>query len=151
MMADQALARARRKRWEEKFPEKAAAAKLNWRQAKGRDYHREYQRRQAAIKPDDIAAYKRNIYLKRTYKITLAEYETLLGQQNGRCAICATDDPGRKGRAGKNWMVDHCHDTGKVRGLLCHACNVGIGNFKDDTNIMEKAITYLRKLHINYM
>lgn len=80
--------------------------------------------------------------LKRHYKITLEYFYELLAKQNGRCALCLTDKPGGRGR----WHVDHCHLTGKIRGLLCHKCNVGLGHFDDNLALLEKAATYLKGL-----
>ena len=79
----------------------------------------------------------------RRYGITLEDYNTLLEQQNGVCAICK--NPETLTVKGKivNLSVDHCHDTGVVRGLLCRSCNVGLGNFRDDVNLLETAISYL--------
>lgn len=65
-----------------------------------------------------------------------ADYDDLVQHQEGICAICEepfTDDD----------VIDHCHDTGKVRGLLCHRCNKGLGFFRDKTNILYRAIKYL--------
>jgi len=88
----------------------------------------------------DPVAY-RNQHLKRLYGITLDDYNQMLTEQNDCCAICKTTEPG--GKHGK-FMVDHCHDTGKVRGLLCKRCNIGLGEFNDDTSLLEKAVLYLR-------
>ena len=91
---------------------------------------------------------KRNENLKRNYGITLEEYNTMLENQGGVCAVCGTDDPkGRRSGRGvvKDFYVDHNHITGEVRGLLCNACNRAIGNFQDDPSILEKAVLYLRK------
>lgn len=86
---------------------------------------------------------KKKIYrrqnLKRNYGITLEEYEDLLRQQGGRCAICKSADPVHT----TNFAVDHCHDTGVVRGLLCMNCNQGLGKFKDSKEILSRAIEYL--------
>ncbi len=81
----------------------------------------------------------KNRKLKTTYNISLVDYNTMLDKQNFKCAICNTDVPLGKG----NFKVDHCHISGKVRGLLCHHCNVGIGHFKDDPSLLIKAIKYL--------
>jgi hypothetical protein len=75
--------------------------------------------------------------LLRVYKMTLEDYENLFKAQNGLCAVC--QQPSKK-----KLNVDHCHTTGKVRGLLCWNCNIGIGKFKDNTNVLQNAITYLK-------
>ena len=74
------------------------------------------------------------------YGITLEDYDQILLSQNGVCAICHTTDPGGPG---KRFVVDHNHDTGDVRGLLCNNCNRGIGYLKDSPNILSSALTYL--------
>jgi hypothetical protein len=81
----------------------------------------------------------KDLKLKRTYGIGYAEYLSMLDAQNGCCAICGTDDTGNR----KAFHVDHCHDTGKVRGLLCGNCNSGIGNLRDDIGLLQRAIAYL--------
>ena len=65
----------------------------------------------------------RNCLYKREYGITLEDYDLMLIEQEGKCAVCGSDDPKGKGR----FHVDHDHDTGKVRGLLCHYCNIAEG------------------------
>jgi hypothetical protein len=84
----------------------------------------------------------RRRHLKHLYGLTVDQYDTLLQAQNGRCAICSSDKPGGRG---KHWHVDHCHDQGHVRGLLCRACNTGLGVFKDDPALLRAAIAYLKK------
>jgi hypothetical protein len=79
-------------------------------------------------------------FLQYRYGITLADYDRMLVDQAGRCAICGTTDPG--GRL-KVWSVDHCHNSNKVRGLLCRRCNMGLGYFKDDTDRLLGAVAYL--------
>jgi hypothetical protein len=79
--------------------------------------------------------------LKRRYGITVEEYDAMLEQQGNRCAICRTDKPGGKGR----FHVDHDHQTGEVRGLLCNNCNRALGHFKDNVLILEQAIRYLNE------
>ena len=62
------------------------------------------------------------------------------------CPICGrTKDQRSKGRTGKSWAIDHCHKTGHVRGFLCQNCNSGLGLLKDDINLLEKGIEWLRK------
>lgn len=75
------------------------------------------------------------------YGITLREYERMLAVQDFCCAICHTDEPGGPGR----WHIDHDHKTRKVRGLLCHQCNLMIGHAKDDVITLKSAIQYLKR------
>ena len=84
------------------------------------------------------AANSRRYKLKKKYNLTPEGYDVILKRQNGVCAIC--DGIGVDGR---RLHVDHCHETGKVRGLLCHDCNRGIGMFKDDSKKLQKAANYL--------
>jgi hypothetical protein len=82
--------------------------------------------------------------LKAKYQLNPEHYEQMLKAQNGRCAICKTTDPG--GRHNR-WNIDHCHTTNKVRGLLCHCCNFGLGYFKDNQIILKQSIAYLNCDH----
>lgn len=83
----------------------------------------------------------RNNALKCNYGITLKEYNELLWKQGGRCAICRNIL-----ELGKRTHVDHCHDTGRVRGILCHACNVGIGHFRHSPLLLKLAANYCEKI-----
>jgi hypothetical protein len=74
---------------------------------------------------------------KRRYGITEEQYQQMLADQGNACAICRTPFEGIK------VCVDHCHDTKKVRGLLCDGCNVGLGRFKDSPNLLQRAVDYL--------
>lgn len=85
--------------------------------------------------------------LKRTYGLTIEEYNLLLRLQNYVCAICRRSEVARtstKHRT-RTLAVDHCHLTQKIRGLLCHKCNTGIGNFNDSAQLLQAAIQYLGK------
>ena len=77
-------------------------------------------------------------HCKRLYGITLEEKNALLKSQGGRCALCRTREP-----RGKGWHVDHDHKTKIIRGILCHHCNLGLGQLKDDIKLLHKAIAYL--------
>jgi hypothetical protein len=78
--------------------------------------------------------------IKRVYGIDLNEYHRMLLEQNGECKICGVTEPG----LGRDYFcIDHCHTTGKVRGLLCNSCNVGIARFKDNCELLKNAINYL--------
>jgi hypothetical protein len=80
-----------------------------------------------------------NDSLKKRYGITADEFDRLLKTQNMGCAICKTTNPGRK-----NFGVDHNHETGEVRGLLCTKCNTGLGALGDSVKTLESAIEYLK-------
>lgn len=75
--------------------------------------------------------------LRLRYGIDVEMYDDLLEYQKGVCAICGKPDPR------KMLGVDHNHETGKVRGLLCHSCNVLIGHAREDVEILKKAVAYL--------
>ena len=78
----------------------------------------------------------RQVYLKYHYGISVEQYEALLAQQDGACAIC-------RERSEEALCVDHCHVTRRVRRLLCRRCNLGIGYFRDDPRLLRVAADYL--------
>jgi hypothetical protein len=98
-----------------------------------------------ADNPERTAATKRKFNLAKNYGLTVAEYDALLRSQGGVCAVCGKGEPNAHGRTGKQFAlaVDHCHGTGKVRGLLCQKCNRAIGLLGDDPVLMRRAISYL--------
>lgn len=81
--------------------------------------------------------WRKKSHLKYSYNISIEDYETLLAAQNGICAICGKEESHR------SLSVDHNHNTGAVRGLLCNNCNVAIGMLNDDPNLCIKASRYL--------
>lgn len=85
----------------------------------------------------------RNRQLRANFGITLADYEKMLLEQDGKCAnsACRTSKPGGMGV----FHVDHDHITKKVRGLLCQGCNRGMGYFKDSAEVLIGAAEYLRR------
>jgi len=74
---------------------------------------------------------------KTLYSVTKEQYQLLLRTQNGVCAICRCV-PGKR-----HLHIDHCHESGKIRGLLCGNCNRGIGYLRDDVGILRLALVYL--------
>lgn len=73
----------------------------------------------------------------RKHKITLRQFRNMVVKQQGKCAICLRQE-------GDNLFVDHCHDVGHVRGLLCRGCNTALGYVGDDEDILSNAIKYLK-------
>lgn len=89
---------------------------------------------------DNPEARKRNL-LKATYNITLEEYNQMFEDQNGCCKICGIHNSEAK----RGLVVDHCHDSLKVRGLLCQKCNSALGFSNDDISILRNMIKYLEE------
>jgi len=83
--------------------------------------------------------------IKYAFRITGKEYNAIVGKQLGVCAIC--HKPETKTIKGKkvSLSIDHCHRTGKVRGLLCHNCNIVLGHAMESTDILMKAIEYIKE------
>lgn len=106
-----------------------------------RPCHNDYAKNRAKLQPEIANARSRRSKMKTMYGITLEKYDDMLQAQGGVCAICASDDPKGMGR----FPVDHCHDTGKVRGLLCTLCNQALGMFRDSEDTLLAAIAYLRR------
>lgn len=81
----------------------------------------------------------RDTKLRKNYGITLAQYNCLVEEQRGLCAICLKPES----NPGIPLSVDHCHTTGAVRGLLCKKCNVGLGALSDNPALLRRAAKYL--------
>ena len=95
-----------------------------------------YANRQKCIEKD------RKNQLKRKYNVTVEWYDEQLKAQNGKCLICGTTEGGGISTV---LHVDHNHETGAVRGLLCRSCNTGLGLFKENTKLLKNAIEYVDK------
>ena len=80
---------------------------------------------------------------ERMHKLEAGAYKEMLLKQGGKCAICGSRDAKTK-HIGDKFFIDHNHNTGKVRGLLCRPCNSGLGMFKDNEAVIEQAVKYLR-------
>lgn len=83
--------------------------------------------------------------LTKRFGMTVDDYDAMLAGQGGKCAICGATEGWYSPGAGrsKKLSVDHCHEGGQVRGLLCDLCNMGIGRFKHDPDLLRAAIGYL--------
>ena len=91
--------------------------------------------------PSKDASYHCWIGIRRTApNVTLDDVRTFINQFTGKCDICSASIDGR------NRHLDHCHKTGKLRGWLCHGCNIGLGMFKDDFETLKAAALYV-KIH----
>jgi hypothetical protein len=90
---------------------------------------------------DKILEGRRASVLKYRYQMTIEDFDNFLKSQNYCCAICKSEKHGNN----KNWHIDHCHSTGKVRGVLCTNCNIMLGNAKDNELILAEAVRYLHK------
>jgi len=88
---------------------------------------------------------QREANLRKSFGIGIEDYDKLLEEQKGKCKICGSCHSTFKRRL----AVDHCHDTGKIRGLLCQFCNTGLGNFKDNIELLERAKQYLENTNGN--
>lgn len=84
--------------------------------------------------------FSRKYYIKKKYGLTLEQYDEMANHQNGLCAICNSQCT-----LYDKLSIDHCHETGKVRELLCNSCNIGIANFKENVEYLKAAILYLEK------
>ena len=84
---------------------------------------------------------QRQYYIRHKYGLEWDRYIEMVDEQSNRCAICGRHREEFK----KELVVDHDHETGKVRGLLCYACNNGIGNLQDDPDVVRRAVEYLER------
>lgn len=79
--------------------------------------------------------------LRRVYDMSVDELEEMFIQQSGRCAICFK----REDDSPQRLDLDHDHETGRVRALLCRQCNTALGLFKEDIQVMLQAIRYIKR------
>jgi len=110
--------------------------------SKNKEYRNEYSRTHYK---EHIQEY-RHRWINLTYGLSYEDYNQLLQKQSGGCAICGIPLKLHSGIESEYEVakVDHCHKTGKVRGLLCHKCNIGLGNFNDNVDLLEKAKKYIK-------
>jgi hypothetical protein len=124
---------ARRRVWYSKNREREIARVKAWQQANPERHGATQKRVRDRRRP--VA---RDQYLRRTFGLGSAEYDELLRAQGGRCRICR-----RQPRVDSSLHVDHDHETGEVRGLLCFRCNGGLGQFAEDAERLRLAADYL--------
>ena len=143
-----------KKEWSEFYLRTEVSKKtgLKLRYSHCRDCHKEQRRIDYPRHRDR----EMNWRLLTKYGIGKGEYDLMLKAQGGTCMICnkgghIRKKGSRKGKAGTPipLSVDHNHETGQVRGLLCLNCNTGIGHFKDDADLIKKALEYLEETNGN--
>lgn len=78
------------------------------------------------------------------YGLTVEDYDRMLAEQSGRCALCGKPPNPNGVRAASKLHADHCHNSGRSRALLCLNCNHGLGCFDDDPDLLERAAAYIR-------
>lgn len=131
-----ACAKVIRRSWYEANRADSIANVKRWQQENAERlnaYRREYNAR------PDRKRKMRDAYYRRSFGITADEFDEMLAQQGGHCAICS-----RTPDQVASMHVDHCHETGRIRGILCINCNQGLGQFFDDAETLERAAAYLR-------
>lgn len=108
--------------------------------ARARENQRKASIAWAKRNPEKIRANSRRQALRRKYGITPEDYDEILKDQGGKCALC---DGTKSGLKGNRMFVDHDHKTGEVRALLCFRCNLMIGHSRENIQVLRNAITYL--------
>lgn len=112
-----------------------------------------FQKNKQAIYAAKRAAHEANpsarfaIQLRIKWGLTLEDFDRMLEEQGGCCAICRRAERSIDPRTGavRRLAVDHCHSTNKIRGLLCSHCNRALGLLRDDPGLLQKAIDYLKE------
>lgn len=122
-----------------------ASGKASWCRECNNQAHKEWRRnhphyknKYRADRKSDPRRFKR-YQLKKDYGIKIEEWDLMFSAQESKCAICKATEPGPRG-----WATDHCHSTGKFRGILCGKCNPLLGYARDNISILTSAIAYLR-------
>ncbi len=135
--------RERMRRWREANREHIKSYQKAWREQNAasvaeyqKEYGKQYREREGVQESNRV----RNLW--KNYRMTADEFNELWASQDGKCAICEID-LAPKGRTPNSVAVDHNHENGAVRGLLCRTCNVGIGYLNDDPDLLIAAAEYL--------
>lgn len=116
-----------------------ACGSVMWKKAYAADpeYWKQRSKNWCLLNPEKTKRIRKHAELMHGYGLSLEDYEKMLSEQCGECAICdqKMNPP----------CVDHCHTTGKIRALLCSGCNTALGGFKDSQCFLQRAIGYLQK------
>lgn len=135
--------KSRCKKWRDNNKDRRRDYQKQWRERnaeKVADYQQQYHAEYRMKEDSQFSTWKRNLH--RNYRITPDDFNSMWESQDGKCAIC-NENMVPRGRSSFAATVDHNHETGEVRGLLCRCCNSGIGNMKDSPSILIAAYNYL--------
>lgn len=122
-----------------KTTEHKRAVKKAWK-----ENNNDYKQKQFEYRRTDFAKYRVYVNnLKFKYNISEQEVRDLMDSQSGCCAICGNSLPIAGLDSTHSFAIDHCHETGVVRGLLCYSCNVALGHLRDSYEIVRRAADYL--------
>lgn len=141
--ANRETERARATAWASKNPERRAATTAAWRKA-NKDRVNENVKRWQRENAEKYARIHYKAMLRQRCKkfgITIDDYFGMLIAQAGACKLCGRNEL----ENGRDLAIDHCHATGKVRGLLCHPCNTVLGHVQDDAALLQKMIEYIKR------
>lgn len=125
---------ARERRAKPGAKERAREAQLRWLAKPGTREKKLAHDHKWLAKPGTRERYREN-HLRRKYGLETGEWDERFKAQGSRCAICRGTSP--------NWHTDHDHFSGKVRGILCQPCNIGLGGFRDSPDSMRAAADYI--------
>lgn len=128
-----------------KLPDRQAAARAYHSDPANRERKNAARRIASATDPERRAAQNRAANLRRNYGLTPEHYDEMFAAQNGVCALCGSPADPNGVRAASRLHVDHDHETGRVRALLCNHCNRALGYFRDDPELMQRASLYVFK------
>lgn len=127
--------KARAKKWNKENPKRRKETARIWRE-NNPNYKKEFKEKY----PEKFEAQRfKSMMWRIKVDMTYDEFKQMFKKQKGVCKICGGLETKRR------LSVDHCHETGKVRGLLCQQCNIALGLFKDNPKLLKKAIKYLIK------
>lgn len=129
------------RKWKAANPEKVAEyARRHAANPSRKEYHRNWMREYRKNNPGALKS-ARTRHLRKKYGLTVEQYSDMFAAQGFACAVCGSDNS--RNTSG-NWHTDHSHVTGKVRGILCHKCNAGLGMADDDPSRLDLMAQYLR-------
>ena len=123
-----------------------AEGKVSRRKRKSASYWKEYRKQWLEKNKEKVYRRQRSNELKKSFGITIEQYDEMFKSQNGCCAICKT----HRSALPISLAVDHCHISNKIRGLLCRRCNQGVGLFNDDHELMFCAAQYIQSNKSSY-